>query len=146
MKYCRDIMQRQLTTLSPQADLKQAERLMAQQQIRHIPVVDEQQRLCGLLTQKEFLTEAFRITDRFGAHLLNDYLARTELSTCMNAEPECISADSSLVEAGERLLARKQGCLLVIDENQILQGIITSRDFMRLALTQLQQQEAELNA
>lgn len=134
MKQVSDIMVRNLTTLTPDSNLKQAETIMAEKQIRHIPVTDENRLLLGLLTQKEFLAEAFRITDKFGAHTLASYLAKTELSTCMKTTLTTVKEDTNLREAGHILHEMKQGCLLVVDDHQQLQGIITSQDFVKLAL------------
>lgn len=134
MKRVADIMVRNLITLSPDSDLKQAEGLMAERQVRHIPVVDADQVLQGLITQKEFLSEAFRITDKFGAHQLGTYLAQTKLADCMKTTLTTVRQDTSLREAGEMLHSMKQGCLLVTDEHQQLLGIVTSQDFLKLAL------------
>lgn len=133
MKQVGDIMVRNLITLSPESNLKQVEELMANKQVRHIPVIDEQQKLIGLITQKEFLAEAFRITDKFGAHQLANYLSRSELKDCMKTTLTTVTEHTSLREAGETLHSMKQGCLLVTDNEQLV-GIVTSQDFVKLAL------------
>ena len=94
MKQVADIMVRNLLTLSPESNLKEAENIMAQRQIRHIPVTDGDNKLMGLITQKEFLSEAFRITDKFGAHQLANYLAKTELTGCMKTTLTTVKADT----------------------------------------------------
>ena len=70
MKLVSDIMTRSPITLRPDDTLQDAERIMAERQIRHIPVVDANNRVCGVVSQREFLSEAFRITQKFGAHNL----------------------------------------------------------------------------
>jgi len=134
MKQVGDIMVNSLITLNPDSNLKQVEELMAKKQVRHIPVVDEQQKLIGLITQKEFLAEAFRITDKFGAHQLGNYLAQTRLQDCMKTTLTTVTEHTSLREAGETMHSMKQGCLLVTDDEQQLVGIVTSQDFVKLAL------------
>ncbi|KZZ47535.1 hypothetical protein A3759_05495 [Thalassolituus sp. HI0120] len=134
MKQISDIMIRNLITLKPTSNLKDVETTMASHQIRHIPVTDDQHKLLGLITQKEFLTEAFRITDKFGAHQLAQYLTQTQLSDCMKTTLTTVNPTTSLREAGESLHSMKQGCLLVVDESGVLQGILTSQDFVKLAL------------
>lgn len=134
MKQVADIMVRNLLTLSPESNLKEAENIMAQRQIRHIPVTDGDNKLMGLITQKEFLSEAFRITDKFGAHQLANYLAKTQLTGCMKTTLTTVKADTPLREAGDMLHTMKQGCLLVVDDEQHLIGILTSQDFLKLVL------------
>lgn len=134
MKQVSDIMVRNVKTLTSDSNLKDAETIMAEKQIRHIPVTDEDNQLLGLLTQKEFLAEAFRITDKFGAHTLTNYLAKTRLSSCMKTTLTTVKEETNLREAGHILHEMKQGCLLVVNDQQQLQGIITSQDFVKLAL------------
>ena len=74
MKTVSDIMITELFTLTPLCTLLDAERLMREHHVRHIPIIDDNRHLVGLLSQKEFLREAFRITDKFGAHHLQEYL------------------------------------------------------------------------
>ncbi len=134
MKLVRDLMMRDLLTHRPDDTLQNAEQTMGQHQIRHIPVVEEDGTIAGLISQKEFLAEAFRITDKFGAHNLSAYLAKTPLQQCMKTDVLTVPEDMPLTEAGQLLRSKRQGCLLVADENNRLTGLLTSQDFVRLAL------------
>ena len=97
-------------------------------------MVNESGSIKGVLSQKEFLREAFRITDKFGAHHLQDYLAKTPVLDCLDKEIDTLPADTPLKTTGERLRAEKEGCLLIAGEEGTLLGIVTSQDFVRLAL------------
>ncbi len=134
MKTVSDIMITELFTLTPQSSLLDAERLMREHQIRHIPIIDDNRHLVGLLSQKEFLREAFRITDKFGAHHLQDYFSRTAVGDCTSSTFTKVAPDLALKEAGNSLQKEKQGCLLVADTDDKLMGIVTSQDFLRLAI------------
>lgn len=137
MKTVRDIMTCGVHTLSVEGTLRDAELLMREHHVRHIPVLNEDSKVVGVLSQKEFLREAFRITDKFGAHHLQDYLAKTPVSDCLERNLETVTAETSLRNAGERLRKEKEGCLLVTDNDGRLEGIVTSQDFVQLALTLL---------
>lgn len=134
MKKVSDLMIQQVCTLKTSDNLQDAEQLMGSKQIRHVPVVDENGKLVGLLSQKEVLAEAFRITDKFGAHLLKTYLGQTPIATAMRKDVTTVSADMDLKEAGKVLLQKRSGCILVVDAEQELLGILSSQDFVRLAL------------
>lgn len=135
MKLVSDLMTTTLLTHKPGDSLRDAEHTMAQHHIRHIPVVDEHNVLCGLMSQREFLAEAFRITDKFGAHHLQDYLGKTLIEQCMQTQIATVGPATTLKEAGETLGAnRRQGCLLVIDDQNHLVGMLTSQDFVKLAI------------
>ena len=132
MKVLRDLMTSDVISCSSQDSLADIEQLMKENQIRHMPVVDGK-RIVGLLSQKEFLAEAFRITDKFGAHNLREYLAKTPVSQCMNRDIQFYPADMPLADAGTELLNKRLGCLLISNDQQELLGIVSSKDFVRLA-------------
>jgi CBS domain-containing protein len=48
-----DVMSRDLVTIDPEQDLDEALRLMAQHQVRRIPVVEEDGRLVGVVAQAD---------------------------------------------------------------------------------------------
>lgn len=137
MKLVSDLMVRNVLSLKASDSLQDAEQLMGKAQIRHVPILDDDGKVVGLLTQKEVLAEAFRITDRFGAHLLRTYLAKIRISEAMRTDVLTFSDQASLKEAGEALLAKRLGCILVTDHEKKLLGIISSKDFLRLALSNL---------
>lgn len=137
MKTIKDIMTTQVMSLNPEQTLLDAEQLMREHHIRHIPVVNDTGLLEGVLSQKEFLREAFRITDKFGAHHLQDYLGKTLVSQCLSKDVTVLNGEEVLKIAGEKLQQQKSGCLLVANNDGQLEGIVTSQDFVRLALSLL---------
>lgn len=141
MKYVEELMTQELVTHQPEDSLRDAETTMAQYRIRHIPVVNADNRLLGLMSQREFLSEAFRITDKFGSHHLSDYLAKTQLEDAMATNLTCVQPATPLHQAGKILQEnRAQGCLLVTDDKGILVGLLTSQDFVTLAIQLLEQE------
>ena len=52
-----DVASRDLVTIDPQQDLDEALRLMAQHQVRRLPVVEEDGRLVGILAQADVAIE-----------------------------------------------------------------------------------------
>lgn len=134
MKHVNQLMASPVHSLPTGRNLQEAEQLMGSKQIRHLPIVNADNQVVGLLTQKEFLAEAFRITDRFGAQNLKTYLAKTPVEQCMNTDIHSITPTLTLKEAAQRLLDTRLGCLLVTDEQQQLLGIVSSKDFVRLSI------------
>jgi CBS domain-containing protein len=53
-----EVASRDLVTIDPQQDLDEALRLMAQHQVRRLPVVEEDGRLVGILAQADVAREA----------------------------------------------------------------------------------------
>ncbi len=54
----RDVASTNLVTIAPQQDLDEALRLMAQHQVRRLPVVEEDGRLVGVVAQADVAREA----------------------------------------------------------------------------------------
>jgi CBS domain-containing protein len=54
----REIASTQLVTIDPQQDLDEALRLMAQHQVRRLPVVEEDGRLVGIVAQADVARQA----------------------------------------------------------------------------------------
>ncbi len=138
MKTVSDIMTRNPHTLTPQASLQDAEQLMKTHQIRHLPITNDEQQVQGVISQKEVLAEAFKITNRFGSQHLQAYLAKTLIDQAMQREVITISPDMPLLDAGRLLQEKKRGCLLVTNGDNQLQGILTSQDFVKLAIQLLE--------
>ena len=53
----REVASRELVTIGPEEDLSEALRLMANHQVRRIPVVDEDSRLVGIVAQADIARE-----------------------------------------------------------------------------------------
>lgn len=134
MKLLSDLMTTNVVTLNPADTLADAEQQMKEHQIRHIPVVDDNGTVMGLLSQKEFLAEALRITDKFGVQHLRDYLKKIKIEQIMRTELPLFNGNTPLIDAAETLLSKRESCLLLVDEQQRLLGIVSSKDFVRLAI------------
>lgn len=133
MNSLSDLMITEVLTCKATDTLADAETIMKEHQVRHLPIVAGNE-VVGLLSQKEFLAEAFRITDKFGAHNLRSYLAKTPIEQCMRRDIAIFAPNTPLAEAAEALLMKRTGCLLIADEQQQLLGIVSSKDFVRLAI------------
>lgn len=133
MKTVADIMIRDVISLNAGEDLYQARMSLQEHGIRHIPVLDDERRYAGLLTQKALLNHAFRMVEKYGFAKLNAREQRTAVEEVMCTDCPTINSTTPLQEAGEYFLQNKQGCLPVVDDGRLV-GIVTPVDFVRLAL------------
>lgn len=65
----RDAMSSPATTVTPDVDLDQCATVMEEQQIRRVPVVDEQGRVCGMVAQADIVRTA---RDRMAAEFVRE--------------------------------------------------------------------------
>jgi CBS domain-containing membrane protein len=127
----RDIMSSPVEFLEMGDSLDLARHLMNAGRIRHLPVVDGQQRLIGLVTHRKLLAAWVGHGDP--AHERPREIAR-EIPVDMLMETDVVTTkpDASAAKAARLLETRKIGCLPVVDGEKLI-GIVTEADFVRLA-------------
>ncbi len=126
----RDLMSSEVVTLGRDETLDIADRIMSLGRIRHMPVVDADGRLCGVVSQRDLfrgaLAAALGLPKATQARLLGALLVRE----VMNAQPITTTPETPITEAAEVMLRRKVGCLPVLDGESLV-GILTEADFVR---------------
>jgi len=130
MKTVSDIMISAVMSVKNTDDVHKARMLFKEKGIRHLPVVNsENGGFVGVLTQRSLLNHAFNIVEKFGLSGLEKREQRTQVQEIMN-----IDCDTALPNMAAKLFtAKKHSCLPVVENNQ-LKGIVTSVDFVKLAL------------
>lgn len=143
----RDVMSYRLESLRDTASVAEVIRLMESKGIRHVPILDAQNRFAGLVSDREIL-RALRPPrqatnpsagpspshDRRVALAADerDPLLREKASHVMVAETPTIAPPKLFVEALTLLKEHQGDCLPVIDDSGKLCGIVTSTDVLRL--------------
>src|SRR5512138_2354348 len=75
-----DVMTRQVITVAPDASVLQAARLMLQNRISGLPVVDERGQLVGVVTEGDFLRRAETGTERHRPSWLQFFMSSGRLA------------------------------------------------------------------
>jgi len=130
--HVKDYMQAIAITVSPNDPLSIAYRLMGELFIRHLPVVIEDNKLVGVISDRDirqacpsrevYLTESVRVGQ----------LRTMSVGDVMSREVYTVSPDTTLLEAAAIFLEHKFDCLPVVAEDGALEGIITVSDFVRV--------------
>ncbi|MET1254183.1 CBS domain-containing protein [Aliikangiella maris] len=133
MPEIREIMTKAPFFLSQQANVNRARMLMAEKKIRHIPIKDaETGKLIGILGQKAVLANAISIVSQHGFEQLVHREKSIDIASIMNTQPDIAQADTPVYQVADLLLHQRNGCVAIL-ENEKLVGIVTSRDFVKLA-------------
>lgn len=131
------VMSTELKTLPPSASLADARELMQEHRIHHLPVVEEGNRLVGLLT----LTDVLRASDSSLRDDGDRIRARDiGIADVMVTDVATVSRDASLRQAALFLEKYRIGCLPILDGESLV-GIITDSDFVAVAINLLEQIE-----
>lgn len=131
------IMSTDLVTISPDDNLETARELMHEKRIHHLPVVDADENLVGLIT----LTNVLAATDSILRDDENRIHAREILiKDIMVRDVATVQENATLRQAALFLEKHRIGCLPVMSEGK-LKGIITDTDFVAVAINLLEQIE-----
>ncbi|HEY8946559.1 MAG TPA: CBS domain-containing protein [Polyangiaceae bacterium] len=129
----RDIMTKEVVTLAFDDKLAVADDVMRLGRIRHLPVIDAQGLLAGIVSQRDlFQSGLLRAMGVDGATQRRAFDA-VSIREAMKPDVVTVAPDTSLEVAARLMLERKIGCLLVTEGKRIL-GIVTESDFVKLAL------------
>ena len=132
------IMSTDLVTVAPDDNLATARELMHDKRIHHLPVVDSDEHLVGLVT----LTDVLAATDSFLRDADNRMRAsEIAVDDVMVRDVATVDEHASLRQAALFLEKHRIGCLPVVTNGK-LRGIITDTDFVGVAINLLEQIES----
>ena len=127
----RDVMTQEVTTLKRNDQLSLANDIMQLGRVRHLPVLDEDGRLAGILSQRDLFRGALAHALGYGQHAQRRMLDSLLVKEVMSGDVITTRPDTPLVEAARVLLERKIGCLPVVGGEQLV-GILTEADFVAI--------------
>jgi len=127
----RDLMTDRLYTVRPDNDLATVKNLMVEHRIRHIPVVDPEENLVGLVTHRDLLRHALIEQADIPPYVEDVVLEQVQVREVMTPNPDTIAAETDIREAAQTMLDNKYGCLPVVEGSRLV-GILTESDFVRL--------------
>lgn len=125
-------MTKDVLTIRPEAGILEAQMIMAQNRIRHLPVVTEDNTLVGIVTDRD-------IRSALPSSLLSEVekadeekkLSTLRVRDIMTPKPITVSPLQTLEDVIILMQKMKVGAFPVVDEEGKLTGIISVRDLMR---------------
>ena len=128
------IMSTDLITLRPESTVADARTLMQSNRIHHLPVVEGEDSLVGLVT----LTNVLAATDSFLRDPDNRIHATDlQVKDIMVTDIATIDEHASLRQAAMFIEKHQIGCLPIVTDGR-LRGIITDTDFVGVAINLLE--------
>ena len=135
-KVIADIMTTSVFQLDIENSMYEVHKLMKESQIRHVPI-SQNNEFKGVVTQKAIIAKVMYLLDNYGSSSLERREKSVSVSDLIDKKVVFVNPDMPLVDAAEFFLANRHGCLPIVDEDNLLQGIVTSSDFVKLSLTLL---------
>jgi acetoin utilization protein AcuB len=129
--FMRERIQKNPITIKPNASFFEAQNLIQEKGIRHLPVVDENNRLLGIVTESDIRKAGPSDVGMFSLQEASYLLKNLKVSDFMTPKGKLvtISPDTLIEEAAQLMHAHKIGCLPVV-EGEKLYGIFTETDAM----------------
>jgi CBS domain-containing protein len=131
-----DVMSTNVVTANPEMGLKEAARTMINAGISGLPVVDDEGKIVGIITEADFVeAEADRSWGR-RRRLLDALFGEQEPRTAstvgdaMSRNPVCVDQGSDLTEAARKMTEQGIKRLPVVNPDGLLEGIISRADVM----------------
>ncbi|WP_273048030.1 CBS domain-containing protein [Pseudoalteromonas sp.] len=128
-----DLMTSDPLAVSADHTLHDAHNLMKEKNIRHIPVINGNGELVGMLTQKIMIAKVMGILTTYGENALKRKEKQTKVEDIMVTDFVSVTPTQPLRDVVTFFVENRHGCMPVIDEQNKLVGILTSSDFVRLA-------------
>jgi CBS domain-containing protein len=142
----REVMSSPVVTVGPRTPVKQAVRLLDEHRITSMPVVDEEGRLVGVVSEADVLRDALPPDRRTHERLVElaappVHLVVTDVMTHL---PMSVGPDDDLVDAVELMVDTQVKSLPVVSSGRVV-GMVSRRDVIAVLARQDGLIEAEVD-
>jgi acetoin utilization protein AcuB len=130
-------------TITADTPITDALRVMRQNQVRRLPVLDREGAMVGIVSEKDLLYASPSPATSLSIHEMHYLLSRLLVSELMTTDVITVTPDTPVEEAARIMADHKIGGLPVIQEGKLV-GIITETDVFTVLLEMLGAREKGL--
>lgn len=128
----RDVMTTKVFTIRVDRKLRAVQEIMDWAHVRHVPVVEADGRLVGVISHRDLLAAAVSsLQVKIAAAERAQHLAAAEVRQLMRHPAATIAPDERVQRAAHLMRSLRIGCLPVIDDGRLV-GIITEADLLHI--------------
>lgn len=131
--FVRQYMTPNPMTITPDASVPEALRLMREKKIRRLPVVDSHGRLVGIVSDKDLLHASPSPATSLAVWEIPELLSRLKIDKVMTRNVITVGEETPLEEAARMMADKRIGSLPVM-RGEALVGIITETDLFKILL------------
>jgi len=117
----------------PETPVAEAQKLMQENSIRHLPILDEDNKLVGLITQRSLMQAVPDDLSQFSPFVVNYILAKLQAQNIMVRDVVTIDPDTTIEGAARIMADKKIGCLPVMQGEELV-GIISDSDLFSIMM------------
>jgi CBS domain-containing protein len=128
----KDLMSRQVVTIGTSDSCLESVARMHQARVRHLPVVNNEGMLVGIVTDRDLRHHLFapHVYKDLGAISMDVLLKTVPVAEIMSTDVITVAPEDDLMDAARFMLEEKVGSLPVVEGGRVL-GIITETDLLR---------------
>ncbi len=123
-------MTRSPITATPKTTYNEAMRLMENNDIRHLPILNKKGMLVGIVSHSDMLEAEPSRVSTLSVYEIASLLEKVTMDQIMSRPVKAIQHDCSISEAAHYMLEAEIGCLPVMDGGELV-GIITDTDIFK---------------
>jgi acetoin utilization protein AcuB len=127
----RERMTRNPIFIRPDTPVTEAQALMKREKIHHLPVLDKDEKLVGIVTEKDLLYASPSVATTLSVFEMTSLLAKLKVEKVMSRDVISIAEDVPLEEAARIMADRGIGGLPIVRGKAVV-GIITESDLFRI--------------
>jgi len=120
-------------TIAPDTPMQDALKMMHDEKIRRVPVVDSRGKLIGILSESDLLHASPSDATSLSVWEMNYLLSKTMVKEIMTRDVIVVHTDTPLEEAARIMVDNKIGGLPVVRDGEVV-GIITETDLFKIFL------------
>jgi len=125
-------MTRKVITVDPDKTVFEAQELMADNHIRHLPVIDQNQQLIGIVTDRDIRSALpYNFIKDSCSPEQREKICSLTVKDIMAVDPITVSPTFTIQDALLMIQKSKVGALPVVEDDGKLSGILSVRDLLR---------------
>jgi CBS domain-containing protein len=141
----KDIMTKEIITVSPETEIVKATKLLLENRINGVPVLDETGRLVGILCQSDLIAQQRKLPIPSFFTLLDGLIpliskkqidkqvrkiVAVTVAEAMTPNPVTVQPDTNIEEVAALMVDRNFHTIPVVDEGELV-GIVGKEDILR---------------
>jgi CBS domain-containing protein len=128
-----EVMRREVVTVTAHEKLDLTQDIMNLGRVRHLPVLDDDDRVIGIVSHRDLLAAAMTKVLDFDPQARRAFLRSIEVGEVMAKDVVTVGPQTRLGEIARILVERKIGCLPVVSASGELLGLVTETDLLAAA-------------
>jgi len=127
----KERMTRNPITIRPDTPVTEAQAMMKREKIHHLPVVDKDEKLVGIVSEKDLLYASPSPASTLSVYEMSSLLAKLNVDKVMSKNVVTVTEDVPLEEAARIMVDRGIGGLPIMRGTSVV-GVITESDLFRV--------------